>query len=70
MPLAEFRFAMLGGEIMFATVAGTVGVRADGIWITGSSEVSARIATGRSKTSACNIRRESSPRAPAESRHY
>ncbi|WP_285224267.1 VOC family protein [Frankia sp. Mgl5] len=33
MPLAEFWAAMLGGEIMFATATGTVGVRTDGVWL-------------------------------------
>jgi hypothetical protein len=33
-PLAEFWAAILGGEIMFATATGTVGVRTDSIWLT------------------------------------
>ena len=32
-PLAEFWAAMLGGEIMFATAAGAVGVRTHGVWL-------------------------------------
>lgn len=32
-PLAEFWAAMLGGEIMFSTPTGVIGVQADGFWI-------------------------------------